>query len=119
MLDYESVKEVLINNGLRIEEIKKSGRLHLWIIEGFIGDSLVCKYRSIENYAILYKSMRIIDYKIDYTGDYSFTVRKIEDLDKFIKEEIFKYKKIKSVLEVIKKDYELEKKKNTIEGDFV
>ena len=118
MLDYESVKEVLINNGLRIEETRKSGRLHLRKIEGFIDECSICKYRSIESYAILYKSMRIIDYKIDYTYDCSFTVRKIEDLDKFIKEEIFKYKKIKSVLEVIKKDYELEKKKDTIEGDF-
>lgn len=118
MLDYESVKEALINNGLRIEETRKSGRLHLRRIEGFIDDRLICKYNSIDGYAILYLSMRIHDYKIEYTGDYSITVRRVEDLDKFIKEEIFKYKKIKSVLEVIKKDYELEKKKNTIEGDF-
>ena len=118
MLDYESVKEVLINNGLRIEETRKSGRLHLRKIEGFIGNCLVCKYNSIDGYAILYLAMRIIYYTINYTNDYSFTVRKIEDLDKFIKEEIFKYKKIKSVLEVIKKEYELEKKKSTIEGDF-
>jgi hypothetical protein len=118
MLDYESVKEVLINNGLRIEETRKSGRLRLRKIKGFIGNCLVCKYNSIDGYAILYLAMRIIDYTINYTNDYSFTVQKIEDLDKFIKEEIFKYKKIKSVLEVIKKEYELEKKKSTIEGDF-
>lgn len=118
MLDYESVKEVLINNGLRIEETRKSGRLHMRKIEGYIDDRLICKYRSIDGYAILYLSMRIHDYKIEYTGDYSVTVQKIEDLEKYIKEEFFKYKRIKSVLEVIKKDYELAKKKDTIEGDF-